>query len=121
MLVSSQKLNNINSSEIIPGKNPGSLTVSPEAQRLNDLYYHGGRRTTQALHSVAPTSLRVGDKLHKDDKLHEKCGVFGIYKFNQDAPQSNLGDIFKQTLVKAQERYLISLKRILFLKRLKKK
>ncbi|NBV99960.1 MAG: hypothetical protein EBR67_10755 [Proteobacteria bacterium] len=47
---------------------------------------------------MAPTSLRVGDKLHKDDKLHEKCGVFGIYKFNQDVPQSNLGDIFKQTL-----------------------
>jgi hypothetical protein len=59
MLVNSQELKPINSSEIISGKNPGSPTVSPEAQRLNDLYYHDGRHTTQSLHSVAPTSLRA--------------------------------------------------------------
>ena len=38
MLVSSQKLN-INSSEIIPGENPGSPQVSPAVKELNRLYY----------------------------------------------------------------------------------
>lgn len=98
MLVNSQELKPINSSEIISGKNPGSPTVSPEAQRLNDLYYHDGCRTTQSLHSVAPTSLRVGNNLHKDDKLKEKCGVFGVYKFNQNISADSVGDVFQKTL-----------------------
>ncbi|MEB3315730.1 MAG: amidophosphoribosyltransferase [Candidatus Melainabacteria bacterium] len=93
--MSSQKLN-INSSEIIPGENPGSPQVSHAVKQLNRLYY--GSNITQSLHSKPPIDLEASTKLDPDDKLHEKCGVFGVYKFNQSIPDNSLGDVFKKTL-----------------------
>ena len=95
MLVSSQKLNNINLSGIIPGENLGSGQVSPEAETLNRLYYGRG---IQSLHSKPLIGLETSTKLNQDDKLHEKCGVFGVYKFNQNISGDSVGDVFKKTL-----------------------
>lgn len=90
MLVSPQRLNSINLSGIIPGEKLRSPEISPEAERLNHLFNHGPN-ITQSLHSAPPTSLEY-------DKLQEKCGVFGVYKFNQSTSDNSLGDVFKKTL-----------------------
>ena len=98
MLVSSLNLSTINASGRISGENPGSLQVSPEAERLNDLYYRSARHITESLHSVESLGLRADNQASEDDKLKEKCGVFGVYKFNQNISEDSVGDVFKKTL-----------------------
>ena len=95
MLVDSQELKPINPSGIIPGQNLGSPPVSPEVKTLNRLYYG---RDIRPLHSKPPIDLEASTKLGQDDKLHEKCGVFGVYKFNQNISVDSLGDVFQKTL-----------------------
>jgi amidophosphoribosyltransferase len=86
---------NINSSGVTPGENLGSRQVSPEADGLNRIYYGPN---IQSLHSVEPPGLKADNQASEDDKLHEKCGVFGIYKFNQSISGNSLGDVFQKTL-----------------------
>lgn len=93
MLVNSQELK-----PIIPSEKLRSSQISLEAERLNHLYYGGDNGgDIRSLHLKPPIGLNAGYELG-NDKLQEKCGVFGVYKFNQDSSPSNLADVFKKTL-----------------------
>ena len=92
MLIRSQEINYTSKSTL--GENQNSSQISPKG-KLNNPYYRGNN--TQSLHSPIPIGLARND-LEQNDKLHEKCGVFGIYKFNQNVSADSAGDVFQKTL-----------------------
>lgn len=68
------------------GTNPALI------KQLNETYRNS------SLHRANLESLPVTDKAaNNDDKLHEKCGVFGVYKF-PETDQINSGEVFGKTL-----------------------
>ena len=90
MLVSPQKLKLINSRET-QRENPTSPPVNPDVERLNALYCN-------RIPSPRTAQRETAAKIATDDKPHEKCGVFGVYRFNPNSSADSSGDVFQKTL-----------------------